>query len=395
MSRSANHFPHTPQTLSCSSKLQVILTNEFQCDESRPNCINCTTAKLACSYTTKTPDHGTFISYDNSPKSSLSPQNSVSTSSTQEPPLSSGPPVNFLHLELFNHFAVSEKAVIIFDKISSAHRPRVIKYAFSQPFLMYELLACSSMHLSLTEADHSKCRIYRDEASRLQAEALSTFNATVKEITDENLIPAFLFSGVLGLHSLADVFSMPDKDPDAFLDRLVHSMRILRGIHSILEGNWEMIINSEIAPLLQPTDTSNAGTDEVVVGFEEFAKKIGSLEGVEEDLTQVCEGAAKQLIWVYTSQLGPKSPDGEANPRMVTTWPITASGEYTELLAKRSPEALVVLAYFAVLLHRCRNLWALGDAGRILLNAVIDYLPSEWESWLIWPRIMVYGGTGG
>jgi hypothetical protein len=60
------------------------------------------------------------------------------------------------------------------------------------------------------------------------------------------------------------------------------------------------------------------------------------------------------------------------------------------MLSQKKPEALVVLAYFAVQLHRCTGFWIVGGAGRFLLGAVGRYLGEEWGGWLEWPRGVVY-----
>ena len=73
----------------------------------------------------------------------------------------------------------------------------------------------------------------------------------------------------------------------------------------------------------------------------------------------------------------------------MTTWPITISAEYTELLDERRPEALVVMAYFSILLHGRRSFWAVGNAGRYLLAAVDEYLGERWAEWLAVPKEMV------
>ncbi|CZR56677.1 related to regulatory protein involved in control of sterol uptake [Phialocephala subalpina] len=378
-----------------SLKSHVTLTNEQQCDETRPSCVSCLTAKLECSYTTKNFNHGTFIPFDHghSSHSSLSPDHSnQSQIQVQNSFLSpSTPYVNLLHLEIFNHFAIDNQYLLPMDEISRAQKPLILQHAFIYPFLMFELLACSSMHLSLTHPDLCRRQIFHDEASRLQAEGLISFNEIVKEITDENLIAAFLFSALLGLHAFSSVFATPAEDLDIFLDRLVHSMRLLHGVNTILSGKWEMVRNSEIAPLLDVEDRSNSAIDDVVSGFSKFKENMTDLPGSDPKRVKVCQEAMEKMSWVYNARLGSMSPGGFANPRMVTTWPIMVSAEFTDLLVERSPEALIVLAHFAVLLHQCRKLWVVGNAGTILLDALGGYLPKEWDCWLVWPRTMIYG----
>jgi hypothetical protein len=84
---------------------------------------------------------------------------------------------------------------------------------------------------------------------------------------------------------------------------------------------------------------------------------------------------------------------GDYVSRMVTAWPITVSTEYTVLLTRRRPGALLVLAYFGILLHRYQDLWAVGQSAIYLLNAVGAYLGADHDKWLEGPRSIVFEAT--
>jgi len=50
---------------------------------------------------------------------------------------------------------------------------------------------------------------------------------------------------------------------------------------------------------------------------------------------------------------------------------------------------LVVLAYYAILLHFGRHLWQVGDAGRYIFAVIERHLGSPWETWLSHPRAVL------
>ena len=79
---------------------------------------------------------------------------------------------------------------------------------------------------------------------------------------------------------------------------------------------------------------------------------------------------------------------------MLFAWLVTASEGYTNLLKQRRPEALIALAYFAVLLFRRRQNWAVASAGQILLQHIRNYLGSTWEEHLDWPITEIFGNIG-
>ncbi|TVY12983.1 hypothetical protein LARI1_G009351, partial [Lachnellula arida] len=372
------------------------------CDESRPACVNCTTANKQCSYTRNTssqsPNDRDFIPYTGSEEGLAGSQDTglsiTSRDTNSSPQLHAEPYVNLLHLELFQnvHSNAAEFLINESPEARLAAIETMFRYAFSHPYLMYESLAVAALRLSFKHP--SKSNLYQTESTTLQSQALALFKSSTPTITPENLIPAFLFSAVLGLHSFCETFTIPSPDLNTFLDRLVQSIRLLRGVRVMMGDSWDIIKKSDISILLQahegPVPDRN---DAVTHAFSALLAKIShphspSLSAFE---SRVYSEAIEGLLWTYNSA-PPDSAlalDGPQGSRIVTTWPITISAEYTELLDERRPEALVVLAYFSIVLHGRRSFWAVGDAGRFLLAAVDEYLGERWAEWLAVPKEMV------
>ena len=253
------------------------------------------------------------------------------------------------------------------------------------------MLSISALHLSTSQPE--KAQSFRDESAKLQTEALRIFNDSVKEINAENVIPSFIYSGMLGLHNFCDTFATRSESLDNFLDRLVQSIRVLRGVRTILSGWWEFLLNSDIKALIQEGQAVADRNDEVVQHLDELCSRIAQSAGLDPSQSKIYEEAIRQMIWVYKSRPSSDVMDEKHNPWMITTWPIVVSTEYTNLLAQRKPEALVVLSYFTVLLHKCGEFWAIGKGGQFLLDVLGAYLGGQWEVWLAWPRSIVYASS--
>jgi len=255
---------------------------------------------------------------------------------------------------------------------------------------MYEALALSAYRLSIRHP--SKSNLYLTESTTLQTQALNFFNSSNPTVTQENLIPAFLFSAVLGLHFFCATFSTRTPDLNTFLDRLVQSIRLLRGVRAMMGDSWDVIKSSDISILLQAHEGPVPDRDdEVTHAFEDLRAKFSQSHTLSAFESKVYCEAITGLIWVYNSQPLESDSilDDAPNSRIVTTWPITISAEYTELLDERRPDALVVMAYFSILLYGRRTFWAVGDAGRFLLAAIEEFLGEGWAEWLAVPRGMV------
>lgn len=72
-------------------------------------------------------------------------------------------------------------------------------------------------------------------------------------------------------------------------------------------------------------------------------------------------------------------------PHAASPFSVTAPAAYADLPRKNCPKAFVIMAYYDVLLYRCRELWAFGDAGQLIIVKIADSLGPYWQSVLEWP----------
>ena len=275
-------------------------------------------------------------------------------------------------------------------------RPRFLKNAFAYPFLLNELLAVSALHLSNRRPTQQS--LYREEATRLQFQAMRLFNETIRDLNQQNIIPVVLFSSFLGVATFFETFH--DRKYEAsdwtFFEKIVQSVKLLQGVRSIVDGWWEFLITSDIKDILEePTTPNLSWKDEVVDRFEAFRVQILKSSGLDQTQVTVCDEAIEELTWIYKSAFGNES-EGSLQPQAAvkhaTRWLIVVPPAYTELLVQRKPEALAILGYFAVILHKLRACWTVGEAGEQLLLVVEAHLEESWQAALLWPKSFIKGG---
>jgi hypothetical protein len=106
----------------------------------------------------------------------------------------------------------------------------------------------------------------------------------------------------------------------------------------------------------------------------------------------VCDEAIEELVRIYKSAFGEGSEcstQDQAAAKHATRWLIIIPPAYTELLVQRKPEALLILAHFALILHKLRAGWIVGDAGQQLILAVEAHLEASWHEALSWLKSFV------
>jgi hypothetical protein len=258
---------------------------------------------------------------------------------------------------------------------------------------MYETLAISAFHKSTTCPE--KAPLYLQESATLQSQALALFISTKNATSPENINSSFLFSSVLGLHFFCETFTFPRSDLNKFLDRLVQSIKLLRGVRTVVADNWKEIIKSDVGVLISIEEEETIDrNDDITHAFSSLLTRINSSSNLTPTELGICNEALTKLLWVYNSQ--PPIEEGKRpDARMIITWPITITDEFTQLLQDRKPEALVILAYFSMLLNDRKSFWAVGEAGRDLLSAVEEYLGESWAEWLEAPMLLVFSENLG
>jgi hypothetical protein len=370
----------------------------IQCDETHPTCLQCNTAQLRCRYAlgkasgpaqSRTPPQATSRdgSSTTTPVQHQSPNTisprlaepsippHFSISSNSDDPFT----VNMLHIQLLHHFTTETTKTIMFDE-SDAKRSQdvTMKAALSAPYLMQEILALAALHMSVLFPDQRE--FYHHQASGLQTCALSIFNSSHLEVNAGNCIPIVLFSSLLAMHSLCDVVTSPDDDFSNFLNSFIRCLDLHRGIRAIASHSWHLLRQSELQGVLEAGEELHCTTDLVGKECDDLRALLNSAD-VGQTSMKACQAAIDHLQRTFDME---QMSGGRNNT--FTTWPVLVPAEYMDLLMKRSPEALIILAHYAVVLHSHREDWFISEGGRYLINSISRHLGSYWDKWMAWPN---------
>lgn len=339
---------------------------------------------------------------------------------------------SLVHLELVHHFRGQLGKTMGFGQ--GEIEPMIewtVNEAFKHPFLMDEIIALAASHRSsLLPTDQGG--YYRTEATRLQTRALAEFNNAVRgDVSEDNGIAVFLFSTFLGQHVLFDTFSsLPDSPSGdgliALLDKFIPCLTLQRGIAFMSSRCWPELEprieaffggHDEKCRLGPPDDIDPNGNDECaglvrLLQSDYMATAVAGDGGhthnnldLDSSSRKACHTAALELQHMLNSQkrieykqqvTASQDPSPTTNNRrfmVIQEWPVRIPTEYINVLSKRQPEALAILAHYAVLIHRARDFWVLGrpeasadDAGTFLIRSINEYLGPAWASWMEWPN---------
>ncbi|TGJ79718.1 hypothetical protein E0Z10_g9045 [Xylaria hypoxylon] len=293
------------------------------------------------------------------------------------------------HLELFHHFERDMQCFLPFDDaMGKRFVAMVIRQAVAIPYLMNQLLAFSAAHMC-THRPH-QAPFYHEEATRLQTRALGLFNAAKATITTGEGLSAFLFSIILSHQILSDTFATRTDFP-TFLDKLVTSLRLCAGVRTIAGMSW----NSIMMEFYQQTGMELSNKLILDTGSETiFTKKLAHLGSLIKDpntglsVSIPCTQALDLLRDLSSAENAPV-PESLRNISALR-WAVTVPPDFVKLIEQRRPEALIITAYYGVLIHNARDFWVFGDAGAFIIRSITRFLGGYWAEWLAWPNEVLH-----
>ncbi|KAI0188365.1 hypothetical protein EV127DRAFT_434601 [Xylaria flabelliformis] len=400
-----------------------------KCDETKPSCANCVIRRLQCSFVSSLPTPQSIASTPTD-TTTVPPNPSLSKACRQDdeaqhdnnsmlllscrgvfdpiedaceiiPPLSQGrkiltlsspiyglpePTFQLHHLELFHHFEHDMwRSISLDDVMGKNFIAMVARQAVTIPYLMDQLLAFSAAHMS-THRPYQAC-FYREEATHLQTRALGLFNTA--KATGE-AFPAFLFSILLSHQILFDTFSTRADFP-TFLDKLVTSLHLCAGVRAIAGESW----NSISMQYYQQTGMELPykwilDTDSETV-FTKKLNRLGRLikdKSTDPSISTPCIEALDILR--NLSSVGDAPLSMPLRSVVVLRWAVAVPTDFVKLVEQRRPEALIITAYYGVLIHNARDFWVFGDAGAFIIRSITRYLGSCWDEWLAWPNEVLH-----
>ncbi len=286
-------------------------------------------------------------------------------------------------MELLIEFSVVDYFPEMDDAMLEASMVLLNKTMLGDPYLLYEVLAISARRLAMLRP--AKSELYMQCAVSLQARSASVFNATTgtTRIDGSNCVPMMLFSSILGRHLIIDLCARKDVDLDTFLRHYLEFVAIHTGIKVMSHEAWPFLLESDMKDFMI-WSASIFRSSPVGKQCDILRDLVTDAADLDQPTKDACEVVIR-LLQVGFDQMLIKESTANSRYLVIYAWSVAAPPEFTNLLEQRRPEAIVILAYFAVLLHYCRGLWHVGDVGSRLINLAANYLGPAWDHYLSWP----------
>jgi len=267
----------------------------------------------------------------------------------------------------------------------------VPQIAFSHQFLLHGLLAIAALQFARLQPA-LKNNLLAEAASHHQ-NALALFRSVLLNITAQNCDACFAFSSFLVIYAWAS----SDGAGDLFFtntSRLeqdggtVEWVQLLRGAKELLKTFWNDMEKGPLQTLLKLWD----GADEppAQVSPKDDGRFLDLMRLWDSPHTHLSAEEVEALDEALTllRQVYGLMPYFETKICAISatfSWPVQVPEAYIEMVKRRQPEALVLLAHYCLLLNTVNNFWWIHGMSRHLLENIHRNLGTDWESWIAWP----------
>lgn len=312
-----------------------------------------------------------------------------------------------LDLELMHHFTAFNSDIMTehFDMMETMWQHEMPRIAFGSQYVMHGLLGFSALHLATLQPE--RALVLRASATNHLDQALVFYRQDSGPATAENADARFTFTWLVAMFAFAIPSSVPP------IDAMVELFSLVRGIEVVLQESLIWIIQGPFAPILTrafvenrgladdktalsmafafQSSTSHAGgsdcmpNDELPEGMDFGLNHLDFMIGMHSmipDERRTCVLVLTELKQLYAQMLSSQASCGMS---MVMCFPRQDPTHFSMLLKRRHPQALIILAYYTVLLDLLDTRWWVHGWGRRVLRDVVSCLGDEWKSWVEWP----------
>ena len=293
--------------------------------------------------------------------------------------------LEWIDLELLHHYTTSTYSTID-DRPATLQtwKETVPKIALEHPFLMYGLLAVSALHLASIHPKRARALIA--VATERQTRALPIYQAQVLAANEQNCHALFLFSKLLAIQMFAmRRLENPIRNNDITIGcGALNWLGLIRGGCSLLFSVWHHIAPGPLHALV----TLKEGPVNKRGGLNDLQLTALLPLLTSPDLSpSMSEIYCTTLNQLRETFFAASIVDERASARdSACHWPAVVSQDYLHLLNREeTPEALILLAHYCVLLKHLEDCWFMQGHAAWMIDLIQHRLDKGLRKWIEWP----------
>lgn len=303
------------------------------------------------------------------------------------PGCSVGQSFNIEDMGLLHHYtAYTSLTFADLPEIIEIYRVTAPQLAFSDPDLLFSLLAISALHRAHIDPDPERQQEHFSRATKHQHRSIRVLQDRITNITQQNCVGLYISACILSIYTLAEKSWLWRCSRDtASLDDVIRCLRLFRGVPSILRHEnhsvFRWVMDGPLKPigdgfLYKPTASFTLEQESYFAilrqflvedqdsGDEERAVYLEALQGLREYAELLLDHRVQRQIETVGLTLA---------------WPTIVSEQYLKYLGEPRRGAILLLAQYAALFTRLEHFWWAEAWGKTVLAVSLELLPEVWK----------------
>ena len=299
-----------------------------------------------------------------------------------------GEPDHLQDLELMMHWCTTTYRSLARDVTTQMiWQTTIPQISLRFPSLRHGLLALSALQLAGASTSPEQKTSYLILAREHQDLALVGVHVDdVDNLTMTECNAHFALCGVLVIFSFAYCLIDEGEKDDEYespelLDEFVEVSELTRWLLGAMMLTVDRVAAGDLGELVRPQEGHRAMPNMSRLVVLPLRRK--NEEEAARDSTHEKEIYAQTIDHLATSL--EQLMSGREFKDFAFCWTVRTPVRFQDLVRERQPFALVVLAHYAVILHRLRDTWWMGEWGNRILQEIGDYLKPQWRELISWP----------
>lgn len=405
------------------------LNVHLKCDEKRPSCMNCTNHDVECSFSgnessTCSPAETSVSTPEARPRAQRFRPYHYATgelkqtfklSKPKDQPTQPQPPpthsqatqcelsldgstqtFSLADLQLFHHYAIATYKTMrdedgIIHDIWQKHLP---EWGVEFPSILHLILALSALHLAYQKPElRSK---YIEKADNRFTFGVRSVTSILFQLNDDNCQKVYMAASLICFIYFArgprpgEYLIFSDSGPSEWLV-------LMNGVKLVVQSHRAKIFTGLLEP--QGDETSYTTTSAMRSEHHEHTVHLQSVQRlIEEEASELKERelymSALQDLFNIMDELYERASAGKKGVSfmdLVIGWLYRRPGEFVLHLEQKQPRALVILAYWAVLLKYMESTWFMEGWSEHVMTGISGSLHLDYWRWIEWPMRKSHG----
>ncbi|KAL4783596.1 hypothetical protein BJX76DRAFT_368339 [Aspergillus varians] len=371
-------------------------TRKVKCDERKPDCQKCEVYGVTCTYVavertkaantpTRTPPSEASSTESRTRRARSPPRatnNGIPDDAVRtEPGVAEALPL--FSLELLHHWTVQTSHTLSAQPaVQTMWREQAPQVGFTSAFVMHAILAVSALHLYRRRAGQRKQQCL-DQAHAHHMAAMQVVAPNISRLTEEQGTAVILFSWLTCVYACG----RPHTQGDTLVVGPAEWLTFLRGNKIVLDSSSDGLRLGILAPVFRNgarnsylrRSTPVAEAQRYVARLKQFIMEDVSDPGEHGMYMDVVDLLGKSYAMVMR-------PEARmADTTVVLAWLFEVPDQFLDRLRRQSPPALIIYAYFCILVKKLDWMWWLEGLSEKFMAELFDALDEGYRDWLRWP----------